>query len=77
MVFDDMFVLNRDIHDHLTRQYDSYHSFFWKLKSRQKSIRIQGPAIWNQLAIHCDDNCSLVTFKYHVKKYLLENDITL
>ena len=76
-VFDDMFVLNRDVHNYFTRQFDMYHYLTWRLQMRKKSIRIQGPIIWNQLVLHFDYNCSIVTFKFHVKNYLLVNDIEI
>ena len=76
-VFDGMFVLNRDVHNYFTRQFDMYHYLTWRLQMRKKSIRIQGPIIWNQLVLHFDYNCTIVTFKFHVKNYLLVNDIEI
>ena len=36
VVFNDMFVLNRDIHHHFTRQSDMYHCPPWKIKMKMR-----------------------------------------
>ena len=76
-VFNDMFLLNSSVHSHSTRQQNMYHNLPWRLQIRSKSIRIQGTLIWNKLIQNFDYNCSYATFKFHVRKYLLENNITI
>ena len=74
-IFGDMFVRNSDIHGYNTRQSDNYHVQIWNLEMVRRSIRIQGVHYWNLIHNQINCNVTFVTFKYHVKKFLSENDL--
>ena len=74
-IFNSMFILNGKIHDYFTRQLCDYHLPKWRLEIKRRSIYVQGPLIWNKLANNFDINCTVPTFKFHVKSYLLENEV--
>ena len=73
-IFGDMFVQNSEIHGYDTRQSNNYHVQIWHLELVRRSIRIQGVHFWNLIQNQINCYVTLVTFKYHVKKFLLEND---
>ena len=70
-IFEEMFLTNQEIHGHFTRQSNYYHSPSWHLEIKRRSIRVQGVRLWNSLANKINHNCSIQTFKYHIKKYLI------
>ena len=74
-LFNEMFVVNNQIHDHFTRQASLYHLPAWRLEIRRRSMCIQGPVIWNKLCNNLDIDCTIITFKYHLKKFLLNNEV--
>ena len=74
-VFGSMFTHNYEVHSYFTRQLDSYHVSTWRLEMVRRSVRIQGVHYWNLIQGKIDVNTSFVTFKYHVKKYLLSNEL--
>ena len=66
-----MFVFNRDLHDHDTRQADHIHVDRVTCDTRKKCIRYQATTLYN-----CDDsimyNVSYQCYKYSLKHSLLE-----
>ena len=74
-LFDTMFVLNTEIHGHFTRQYNCYHSPVWRLEVRRRTISVQGPYFWNLIRKKIDCNCSISTFKFRIKSFLINNDV--
>ena len=76
-IFNTMFILNNEIHDYFTRQCCDYHLPKWRLEVRRRSICVQGPLIWNELANKFAIDCTIPTFKFHVKRYLLENEVQI
>ena len=42
---------------------------FTHCKSLEKSIAVQGPKMYNRLFQHIDINCSIFTYKKHIKTY--------
>ena len=70
-VFDGMFILNSSVHVYHTRQSNLYHSPKWRLEVVRRSVRVQGVAIWNMFASKISHECSIATFKHHVKYALL------
>ena len=77
VVFGDMFISNSSIHGHYTRQSNNFHSPYWRLEIVRRSIRVQGVLYWNFMLNNIDYRCSLVTYKYHLKRYLLDNRLDL
>ena len=49
MQFSSYFYLNSDIHDHYTRSYQNYHMQSIETDVRKFSIKIRGPAVYNNV----------------------------
>ena len=73
-IFRNMFIRNHDVHGYFTRQSDNYHMPTWHLEMVRRSVRNQGVLYWNKIQGKIDCYCEFVTFKYHVKKYLVDID---
>ena len=48
-----------------------------RLESVRRGIRVQGVYYWNIMFDKVDYNCSLVTYKFYVKRFLLENTLCI
>ena len=72
-LFNDIFVKNYTIHEYSTRQYNLLHVPKVKTSAFKKTIRYMGVSLWNSVSNVLNINCSVVTFKQIVKKYLLTN----
>jgi len=68
--FRDLFSLNRETHEHYTRQSSKLHVFQSRLKIRQNSIRIFGPKLWNSLPDKITSSPSFYIFKLRCKLWL-------
>ena len=66
----DMFERTSDIHDHNTRQCNSYYVQYVPTLRSQKTIRIVGPKFWNKICKEISTNCEISTFKKHLKKFV-------
>ena len=73
--FNELFCMNRDMHSYNTRQRNSFYCKEWKLDIMRRSIRIQGPLIWNKIDAKVDVDCSLAVFKYKIKDLLHNQEI--
>ena len=69
--FHDLFTLNKSIHDYPTRNSQNYHLMNPKLIIAQKSIRHNGPDIWNALPDSIKSCKTLYSFKATIKRQLL------
>ena len=74
-VFEEMFNTNCEFHGHYTRQSNKIHVPSWHLEVMRRSIRVQGTRLWNLLSNKVDYNCTLVTYKYNMKRYLHDCEI--
>ena len=72
-----MFVKNSPTHTYFTRQNDYLHVPIIKTTTLQKTILYTGVIICNYLLNNFNINCTITTFKQRLKKYLLNNDISL
>ena len=70
-IFNNIFIKNEAIHDHMTRQSKMYHLPDVRTNVRKMSIYYQGAKLCNTLFQAVSFNCSGPTFKRHLKKYLL------
>ena len=75
VIFSQMFALNSEVHTHFTRQAGCFRPPTWHLEVRRRSICVQGPHLWNHLFNNFRIDCTVQTFKFHVKQYLLENKV--
>ena len=76
-VFENMFTSNTSVHEHYTRQQVKYHSPLWRLEIVRRGIRIQGARFWNYMLDKINYMCSPLTYKFHLKRFLLNNGIDL
>ena len=77
VIFNSMFILNKNIHTYFTRQMGDYHIPAWRLQTRKRSICVQGPLIWNKLIEKFNIEVMITTFKFKVKRFLIENEVHL
>jgi hypothetical protein len=76
-IFTAMFHWNKDVHQYNTRQARKLHVIKCKTSSLIKSLSYKGILMWNYITDKINPNCSIVTFKWHLKTYLLHSSITL
>ena len=76
-VFANLFEQNDTIHSYPTRQLRKLHVPKAKRDYMKRCISIKGVRIWNSLYNLVPHNCTLPTFKFHLRKYLqITNDIS-
>ena len=74
-VFNDLFIRNSDCHNYQTRQGNTLYVSRFKTLHMSKTLRIVGVKIWNNITKSINVNCSISTFKYHIKKHIMSNDL--
>ena len=70
-IFDGFFTPNSTVHSYPTRQSSDYHLENPKIILAQKSIKHNGPDIWNSLPTYLKQCTSLNTFKRELKNILI------
>ena len=77
-IFHDFYRPNREIHSIGTRQSNLMHVDVRGPKTEQprRTIRIKGVQIYNYFSSRLDLDCTFVTYKKHLKYFLLNNDIS-
>ena len=71
-VFNDIFIFNREVHSHYTRQSNFFHYFAFNLNVAKFSIRSVGPKLWNTIPTYLKD-LSFYPFKKQYKQLLLNS----
>ena len=66
-----IFVQNTDIHSHYTRQATNYHIPSIRTSFAHKTIKFEGPKLWNSLGDSLKRSGNLSTFKNKYKSILL------
>ena len=66
-VFQNLFTLNSNVHDHKTKQSSKLHVTSHRTNSRAYSIQIYGVRLWNMLSKDITDVPSLSIFKSKCK----------
>lgn len=69
--FDNMFLLNRQVHSYDTRNSKSFYLPHCRTNIRKFSIRFQGPKFFNSLSCEIQDAPSIALFTVKLKKFLL------
>ena len=69
-IFSDLFKYNHTVHNYGTRQSYKFHVPIAPKDYLQRTIAVKGVRIWNTLYDLVPHDCSLITFKYHLRKYL-------
>lgn len=72
-LFNDYFLFNADVHSHYTRASDALHLPAVRTNLRKKSIVYIGPHIWNQINVFIRNKSSVISFKFHYKKFLISH----
>ena len=72
-VFRELFVRIVDIHNYETRQMFQFHVPFARTKYMQDAISIKGGRIWNKLDKKVNFDCSYLSFKIALKRYIISN----
>ena len=67
-LFENMFILQRNIHTYNTRQYADYKLPLCSTNRSQKAIRFAGPKVWNSLSETIRSASSVESFKKKVKQ---------
>ena len=73
MVFSDLFRRNEDVYNRDTRQTDQFHVPKARTDYMLRAISVKGVNIWNKLSSKISHDCSFVSFKISLKKYLINN----
>ena len=73
MVFSSLFTKNCDIHNYETRQLNQFHVPFARTNYMLRSISVEGVRIWNMLSDRINHDCSYLSFKISLKKYIINN----
>ena len=74
-IFLNMFHRSDDFHQYNTRQQFFLHEPIIKTELMRKTVRFTGVSLLNIFKQKINFNCSFVTFKYHLRKYLINNDV--
>ena len=74
-IFDNIFHKTSQIHSYTTRQ--PFYVPLIKNSKRQSTATYQGPIIGNHLSRQLSNNCTLHTYKNHLRRYLNENQIDI
>ena len=75
-IFDSFFTRNGVVHGINTRGNALFRSQVATSSLKLRTIRVTGVRIYNYFFEKLDMNCSLLTYKRHLKKYLIENDVS-
>ena len=71
--FEKFFRTNLEFHSYETRQREMLNTPFCRTDITQRTIRYWGVNIWNKiLALNINVSLGVATFKYHIKKSLLQ-----
>ena len=69
--------MNNAVHEYYTRQEKHFHVPLCKSVQKSKCLKCSGVKIYNYMIEHMNYNCSFVSFKYVLKRYLLWNYMAL
>ena len=72
-VFSKLFIRNSDIHDHDTRQAHQFHVPYARTNYMLNAISVKGVKVWNEVSTKINFDCSYLSFKIALKKYIFNN----
>ena len=75
-IFRNFFAYNHTIHSHMTRQSNQLHTFGASTTQRLRTVRSVGVSIFNHFDGILNMDCLFMTYKYHLKQYLIDNDVS-
>ena len=76
-IFQNFFVPNSSIHNHLTRQAINFRTPIHKTVQFYRSVKCVGVKTFNYFLNKVDMGCSYITYKKHLKEFILNNEIKL
>ena len=74
-LFKSIFIVNYDIHNYNTRQACNLHVQKCNTGFYYKFVTQKGILFWNYISNILDTHCTLHTFKWQLKKYLLDSEL--
>ena len=75
-IFNNIFILNSDIHQYTTRQSEKFRVPKGKLSMSKRSIKYKGVLLWNNISDNIEYHHGIFTFKKQLKNYLLLHSTT-
>ena len=72
-----LYQLNSDVHNYNTMQAHHIHSFKGKNELIYRTFKFQSVYIWNSILQNVNINVSFSTFKHLLKRFLLNNNISV
>ena len=69
-----MFERISNVHNHSTRQIDSFYIQYSSTLRTQRTIKISGPKLWNLIIRSINIHCKISTFKANLKKFILSDN---
>ena len=72
-IFSDFYVQNNLVHDYHTRQENLLHVPLIRTAPLSKSVRVTGVSLYNHFKNLICLRVSYVTYKYNLKRYILDN----
>ena len=74
-IFEILFTRNFSVHQYNTRQAAQIHVPKCNTSALLKSVYFKGIIIWNYMELYNYMDCSIYSFKWHLKQYLLVNNV--
>ena len=71
VIFKNYVVTNDDCHSYPTRIGNHFRPLRCSKSAGQKSLKYNGAILWNSITDLIDHSCSFITFKFHLKKYII------
>ena len=75
-IFNNIFILNSDIHQYTTRQSEKFRVPKGKLSMSKRLIKYKGVLFWNNISDNIEYHHGIFTFKKQLKNYLLAHSTT-
>ena len=72
--FDEFYQCNKVYHNHDTRNQTSFRTPLIKSFPASRSVRVSGVPIFNYFTKLLKTDCSIITYKIHLKKHILGNE---
>ena len=73
-IFCSLFVRNQSVHSYNTRQYLQFHVPPARTDYMKRSISYKGVSIWNEISSKITVDCSYLSFKHALRKYILDSE---
>ena len=76
-IFENIFTRNFSVHQYNTRQAAQIHVPKCNTSVLLKSVSFKGIIMWNYMSNKVELDCSIYSFKWHLKQYLLVNNVNV